>query len=175
MKTLHRDLRRRLEDFDGKAVTILGEIEHAFIDAPSYMQTLLTLVADQTPHIGNGATWLIKSALEKGHGLTASQALDVCGQIPSLTDWMALLHICQSIRFMSIPPDHASSIMAHLRPLTAHKRPFLRAWALDAIVHIAARHPEHAEDARLHLKAGLEDTAASVRARARQLASHLAP
>lgn len=162
-------LKSRLLDFDGRALTVLGEIEADFAGEDGYLDLLLSLSGEAEGAVSNGATWLMKSWLEKGNDLTPEQVAALCSQISAVNDWMAQLHICQSISHVTIDAGNAALLVSWLAPLLAHERPFLRAWALDALCSIAVDHPEHLEAARAAHHAAAGDAAASVRARTRNI------
>ena len=122
-------LRARLAAYDGRAVTLLGEVEAACRTLPGYTDALIALCADRSETVAAGASWLLRSALQSGDALAR---------------W--------------------------LEPLLRHERPFLRAWSLDALAHLAAAHPGHGAAYAAALVRALEDDAASVTARARRLA-----
>ncbi|WP_299321487.1 hypothetical protein [Parasphingopyxis sp.] len=164
------DLRRRIGTFDGRAVSILGEIEAAESGRDGYMTALIALTDDDSGNISFGATWLIKSALEAGMALSADQVSTLLARIDAVTAWDARLHICQSVRHMDVAADDADALIQWLVPLRQHDKPFLRAWSLDAICYLAARDPRHRDFAQASLGEALADDAASVRARARRLA-----
>lgn len=163
-------LRKQLADYDGRAITVLGEAEASFSGEAAYLDALISLVSAEEAHIGEAATWLIKSALERGRELTDGQVRALCEQIGGLTAWQAQLHVCQSLRHLDIPSDCAAQFGDWLSPLLAHSRPFLRAWALDGLAVLAKAHPGFEERFRRALADAETDGAASVRARARAVA-----
>lgn len=164
----------RLRAYDGRAVSMLGEIEADFGGEADYVNRLIALAAHQQAEVSSGATWLIKaalikSALERGQPLSAPQTRKLCAHIPDITAWQAQLHICQSAGYLTIAQEDAAAIARWLKPLLTHDRPFLRAWSVDALCRIAAHHSKYAPAAREAVAAAGEDPAASVRARARKL------
>ena len=162
-------LRTRLSAFDGRAMTVLGEIAADFGGADDYPDLLITLAGDASGPVSSGATWLIKSRLEKGARLTDVQTAALCARMDSIEDWSAQLHVCQSVQYLEIGSGEAAGLVRWLKPLLTHKRPFLRAWALDALCHVARRHSGFVCLARDALSNGHDDPAASVRARARNI------
>lgn len=164
----HR-LRESLAEFDGRALTLLGEAEAQFGGDPDYVDALIVLAADRGGAISAGATWLLKSALEKGRTLSVPQVQRLCGQLTSLTAWDAQLHICQCLANITVPADCGDALAEWLIPLLGHKRPFVRAWALDGLYRLSAQHQEHREAFDDAIADAEQDSAASVRARARNL------
>ncbi len=169
MTEARAQLQLRLAEFDGQSVTILSEIEAECSSQADYLDALIALVDHAAANIGAGATWLIKSALEAGQQLSEPQRKEFFRRAPSTNGWAAQLHICQSIQFLHVPADHAPALLAWLSSLQESPRPFVRAWSIDALDHLASQHPDYALEAKAALDAAEADPAASVRARARQI------
>lgn len=162
-------LREELAAFDGKALTILGEIEARHDTKTGYRNALTALASDPTPAIASGATWLIKHYLENDGLLTPYQIDQLLSATPSMTDWMAQLHLCQSIQYLELSEEEAIILIPWLDILMSHQRAFLRAWALDALCHLTRQHAVFSHIAIVALETAEADTAASVRARARNI------
>lgn len=158
-----------LSEFDGRATTILTEIEARCGQQAGYVDALIGFVAAEDANLSEGATWLLKAWLDDKKLLSVSQTRSFLSAVPKVSSWQAQLHICQSIRYLSLPRSDILQIIDWLKPLLHHKRPFLRAWSLDAIVAIAQSHPNYRDLAVEALANAEQDDAASVRARARSL------
>ncbi|WP_229953775.1 hypothetical protein [Parasphingorhabdus litoris] len=167
-------LLNRLQAFDGKAVTLLGEIEAEYRGEANYLDALIALAAHDQAEVSSGATWLIKAALEGGEALSPAQSEALWDEIPAIRYWQAQLHVCQSAAHLTFSADGAATMDRWLTPLLHHDRPFLRAWSVDALCRIAVQHPEYGHAARDAARAAAKDSAASVRARVRQLGDLLA-
>lgn len=163
------DLRKRLAVFDGRSLTVLGEAEAQFRDRPNYVDALIDLAADPDNAISTGATWLIKSILESGRVLSTNQTRALIRNLVGIAAWQAQLHICQSARHLKISAQDAGTIANWLQPLLTHDRPFVRAWAVDALCRVARQHKRYRRRVAKALDTAAEDPAASVRARARNL------
>ncbi|SIO09649.1 hypothetical protein SAMN02745824_2933 [Parasphingorhabdus marina DSM 22363] len=164
----HRKLETRLSAFDGRATTILGEMEAELQQDRSYHSSLIDLAGSNDNNVSSRATWLMKSALEKGKSFSPEQVDQILGVLGKITIWDAQLHICQSVQYLSFGRQQAKLMVSWLRKLVDHKRPFLRAWSLDALIRIGLDFPDLVEANELIIAAG-NDPAASVRARARKL------
>ncbi|MEM8725918.1 MAG: hypothetical protein AAGE86_10395 [Pseudomonadota bacterium] len=162
-------LRARLAQYDGRATTVLGEAETELGGENGYADALIGLAAEPDGHIADGATWLLKAALESGTPMTSGQADALFGTLPQISSWAAQLHVCQSVRFLPISIESARLLSEWVEPLSIHERPFLRAWALDILARISEGHPAYEALYRKTLEAAEGDPAASVRARARNL------
>lgn len=164
------DLVEQLRAFDGRATTILTEIEAREAGRPGFVDGLIALVDADSESVSSGATWLIKAHLEKGRCLTSVQVSALTARVLGTTVWSAQLHVCQSVQWLDIEPEgEAAALAAWLTPLLDHKKPFLRAWSVDALVRLAGQHSMLAGQAEAAIKRARKDAAASVRARIRNL------
>ena len=162
-------LRAKLSAYDGKATTFLGEAEAALSGEDGYLGALVSLLGEEEGHLASGASWLLKSALEQGRALSEGQIEALADQLPEITDWATQLHICQSVRLLTVSAGSAQRLADWLAALLDHQRPFLRAWSLDALGALAKAHCEHRPAFNVALALAQDDEAASVRARARNL------
>lgn len=159
-------------EFDGKAVSILSEAQAQFGASESFLPELVDLASCQTEHIGDGATWLIKNCLENGERLTPDATAVLFANLNEVTRWQAQLHLCQSFAYLEVPAPAAANAADWLDGVLQHKRPFLRAWSMDAYQHLAIQHPRFAARADAALAEAERDQAASVKARARHARKH---
>ena len=161
-------LRHALGNFDGKAVSMLAEIRAEFGGRKTFVSELVSLAADDEGAVSDGATWLIKNMLDEGNRLTSSQTEDLINCLDAIATWQAQLHVCQSVRHLDVPARQTEAFADWLDPLLQSDRPFLRAWSMDALQHLASRNPNLRRRADASLDAAQRDPAASVRARARR-------
>ncbi|MEM6625211.1 MAG: hypothetical protein AAF719_00760 [Pseudomonadota bacterium] len=164
-----KTLREALAAFDGKAVSLLSEAAVRFGDDPGYIDQLIHLSADPSAHMSSGSTWLLKAHLDEGGTLDMAHVDALADQLAHIVDWQAQLHICQCIARLQPTQTSSAKFAGWLQPLLTHKRPFLRAWSLDAFCAVARVDLSYMSDAKAALAAAQEDSAASVRARARKI------
>lgn len=172
MSSLKAVLRERLSAFDGRAMSRLGEAEATLGGDPAYTDALLALVSDAEGLVGSGATWLLKSFLEQGGALSAQQTEALIAALPQEAKgahWSTTLHLCQCVGYLDLTSAGATSLCVWVEPLLTHKRPFLRAWSLDALAHLARAHEDYRAPFEAARARASGDEAASVRARARKL------
>ncbi|MEQ9813494.1 MAG: hypothetical protein RLO50_12015 [Azospirillaceae bacterium] len=167
--SLKNELYAALRQYDGRALTILSEAAARFGQRPGYLGALIDLAPNRVRFVSAGATWMLKAALEGGSRLTPPQTARLLGKLDGITAWQARLHVCQVSCRLDVPEEHQAAFRRWLTPLLAAERPFLRAWALDALCRLDATHCETLLDRMA------EDPAASVRARVRNLRGKLAP
>ncbi len=158
-----------LDEYDGRSVSLLSEAEALFGGQADYVDTLIGLAGDGQNHIAGGATWLLKHHVEGGGNLSPEQTAALLANVREAKGWEALLHVCQSIRYLDIETGLAADLVGWVEPLLADQRPFVRAWALDALCAVAERCPAYKEQAGAALEIAANDPGASVRARARRL------
>lgn len=147
------DMMTVLQCWDGKTTASLQSVVRGL--KPQDYDALLAACRDEDEKTGRAASWVLKAAYE--NGLT---------DIPYPADllretlhWEIALHLLQSVR-------HAKVTMPaeNVQPYLTHQKPMVRAYALDAYVALSGA------DADAVLKQAAADPAASVRARARNLA-----
>ena len=158
-----------LHAFDGKSLEPLRRcLDEPGLDAGAIAALIEVCARDSEKH-QVGATWLLKAHLERGHRLTASAVADFVAARATLTAWEARLHACQLVRHLEVAAVDLGPLTRFLDSALEGGRPFLRAWACDALVHLADRHGRLREAAGRALQVAERDPAASVRARARHL------
>ncbi len=164
-----KTLKSALQAFDGRDTQYLHAIEQRFGSLPAYVSNLVGLVSDKEVALSIGSTWLLKAWLDQGGTLSRGETSALIAQLDQVSDWSAQLHLCQSLQHIAVPSADVPMIEAWLEPLLLHKRPFLRAWSLDALCRLALQHEALQIRAHKALNNAGRDRAASVRARARSL------
>ncbi|SLN76565.1 hypothetical protein RUM8411_04432 [Ruegeria meonggei] len=159
------DLRNELTDYDGRDPSVLSEIAARHEDQPWFLSSLADLAPDEEAVVSEGATWIIKAMVEKGHDFMPQDVERLVVGLDEVTAWQAQLHICQSLVHMSVPQEVEPILKQWLNPLLDAPRPFVRAWATDALCRLCDKH----SDRWNVLEQMSEDKAASVRSRVRNL------
>lgn len=167
------DLEQHLQAFDGVAVSILSEARFACRDAPGYVDELMRLCLDPRPHIAEGATWILKAEADDGAQFEPEAIEHLVSALDALASWQAELHICQSAEALMFTPNQARVFFDWAASREDHRRPFLRAWSLHAMVTTALRFDGFRSASETALSSADRDEAASVRARARALRKRL--
>ena len=163
------ELEDRLLDFDGNAVSILSEARSSCHDIPGYFNELFRLCIDRRPNVSIGATWILKTEADEGAGFDTELTDQLLEALDEISSWQAKLHILQSVEAFEFNANNARQFFDWATLLTDHSRPFLRAWSLHALVMVGLKFQEFRHESRRALAVAEEDSAASVRARARRL------
>ena len=117
---LRGPIREAIDTGQPLAASALERVSTQFGHRDDYADTLIVLAADATDNVSAAATWLIKHHLEQGKTLSPAQTGKLIETLVAVTAWGAQLHVCQSIRFLDIPPNYATTLIAWLRPLRSH-------------------------------------------------------
>ena len=118
------------------------------------------------PHVaGLGPQGIINVLL--GTAL-AGIATAISPRLGRLTHWGAILHVLQALDVYDRPLPEGPALARFAQSHITHERPFARAWAVNALCVLAIHHPEFRAAAETARNDALNDTAASVRARARK-------
>ena len=167
------ELLEALRAFDGKAVSILSEARARFGGSDDFLGELATLVASQEGSVSDGATWLIKNCAESGVVPGPEAVAAIVARLDGVDSWGAVLHLCQTAEYFAFTPDQARRFGEWAAEFLDHKRPFLRAWSMDALQRAARQAPDLAPLAEKALIGAESDSAASVRARARNVRAEI--
>ena len=163
------ELLQALRAFDGKAISILSEARARFGRRADFLGELAALVGSQEGSVSDGATWLIKNCAESGVVPGPPEVAAIVARLDAVTTWGAALHLCQTAEFFAFTSDQARRFAEWATQFRDHKRPFLRAWSMNALQHAARCAPDLAPLAQKALAHAEEDGSASVRARARHV------
>lgn len=158
-----------LADYDGKSVARLEEIHRAVEPTPKVFDELLALTAGPDENASIGATWLLRRWLRGGARPPVDFTARLAERLDDVTSPWARQHLCQCMADLGVGEDDVEAFGAFVRTCRASERPFLRAWAVDALVRLAASHPALEGEAHTSLEEALADPASSVRARARRI------
>jgi len=126
-------LRERLAAYDGRSPAIPSKAAADHRNAPSFLAIIIKFLTDDNRMVSEAASWIIKAELEAGIVLDRKTTEELVASLGKLESWQAKLHICQTICHLDVPASARESMRRWLTPLLDGERPFLRAWALDAL------------------------------------------
>ncbi|MAK61138.1 MAG: hypothetical protein CMK09_09195 [Ponticaulis sp.] len=162
-------LRAKLADFDGNAVSYLSETAAGFRDDPDFHLACLHLMADLAPLIQRGASWIWLDHVRTAKTITPAELDQLLPVLDQITDWGAALHLLQAFDHYPGGSTDPAQLARFFDTYLGHKRPFLRAWAVNALCRLAIYHTAFKPAAQAAHADALKDPAASVRARARKI------
>lgn len=158
-----------LLEYDGKQTATLERFVATNEPTSDLLRQLVELSASTEPNVANGVTWLLRAYLDAGATLSPELIRDFVDRLSEIDDQWARLHAYRIIGLVEIGEADADRVVSFLNDGIAGARPFLRAWATDALYRVAAQHPRFETEADAALRKALEDPAPSVRARARRI------
>lgn len=158
-----------LQVFDGADTSYLSDLRAALGQEPWFVENLVGLCGSPNETIANGATWILKAELEGGAVVSPQDTARLVAVLPKLAGWQAMLHFCQFAERLPLRDAQALHVIEWAQGLAEHDRPFLRAWALHAIITLGHSHNAPGDTLADALAKAERDPAASVRARARNL------
>ena len=166
-------LESRLAKAEGTSTTLLSEIRAEARNKPGFLDSVIGFADDTRDEISNGATWILKAEVEDGTQLSEPQLNALVKSLENIKSWQARLHILQIAGRLVVTEQQAQHLFAFAETDGDSSRPFLRAWSLDARVCLAHDFAAFKPAALRALEDAQKDQAASVRARARNLAAKL--
>lgn len=158
-----------LSEFDGRDMTPLESVRKAHEPTAELVATLVAHMGSAEERIQIAATWLLKGFIRDGLELGDDQVVGLSETLSGIADGHAALHVCQLIGGLEIPESAADAYGAFARRGLDSSATFVRAWATDALHHIALQHPRYADEASAAVARALADPAPSIRARARKI------
>ena len=156
-----------LTDLTDPSVDNLQAIYDRHADDPTLATQLVLLLAD--PELQKPASWLLRRSLEAGQTLSVKEAQPLFRSLAGLVDWETRLQVLQSLPYLTIGKRDVKPLEAFLRDCLAGKNKFVRAWAYHGFHELALQHDRFQTEVDHLLAQALEDEAASVQARVRNI------
>ena len=160
-------LEHEIAAWDGKSAADIEEIYLQYANAQTFVAELISLIAQDAAQ--TGATWLLKRYLEDGWPIGQTAVNQIYQHLPQQTHWEAKLHLLQCLPVLSIAPSVTKSVHHFLDTCVVDPNKFVRAWAYNGFYELARQHPQFQPEARQRLTAALQEEAASVKARIRNI------
>ncbi|MEP2946140.1 MAG: hypothetical protein ABJN11_17245 [Lentilitoribacter sp.] len=161
-----------IKQWDGKSKHDISDIYAKYSAADGFLNELLKIATD--PNCSEGATWLIKHALEQKVELDDDQINSFCELIEGVLPWQSILHILQILPFITVPKDHKHKMMAFIRDNTEHENKFVRAWAYNGLYELANTYPEYRDGLSIVFDTAEETEPAAIKARIRNVKKAIA-
>jgi hypothetical protein len=155
-----------IDAWDGKSKAMIAAVHEELAGADAdYLPLLVDYVAEDA--LSDGATWLLKHALE--NGTRAKDLPDISAALVAAahsTRWPTQLHMLQILPALDLSGQLRPAAQGLVFGALSSKRAMLRAWAYTGADQLAAQHA----DLRMRVmqildRARSEETAASVQAR----------
>lgn len=169
MRTLIDNIERALAVYNGKETATLK----ALLAEGAVDEEAIGHLTAQLPAYGEnaeiGATWLLLEALKSGARFNEPTQAACLAAMPQLKRSESKLHMARAVEFLVLSDAEAESASEILQSWTSDNAAFLRAWSVTALVQLAKRHAALKTVADAALAQAKSDSAASVRARLRQI------
>lgn len=105
-------LEHHLQNYDGKAVSLLSEARLACRNSASYFKDLISLSLDPRPAVSDGATWMLKAEFEDCAALSPELTEHFVASLGRLKSCQAMLHICQGVEGFRFTPVQADRFIS---------------------------------------------------------------
>ncbi|MFQ5640236.1 MAG: hypothetical protein ACE5IR_19830, partial [bacterium] len=158
-----------LAEFDGKHTDGLKDVYQKQEPTDALMRKLIDYARTPDPQMQSGATWLIKKYVENGFLPNEKNVHRLLDSLEILDCWEAKLHLCQILPYFTIAGRKKKQVEKFLRSCLAEDNKFVRAWAYNGFYELAVQHREYMDEAVRMLNSAMNDEAASVRARIRNI------
>ena len=167
------DLLEAISAFDGKRVAPLEAFcDEAIFDEPLLRELVEICVHGETRQV-TAASWILLQFARQNDKLVPELSKDLCRAFCESQDWEPQLHMLQAFSLFQLETEERELAAQRCRELSAAENKLVRAWSLYGLVCIAKEDPAFRDEAQKLCEQGLDDPAASVRARARRLTKEL--
>ena len=156
-----------LSIWNGRSADEILEIYERHKNSDRFIKNIVWLIVERIEE--DGATWLLKHHFEEGGGLSAEDIDKIYSVLPNMDDWEGRLHILQCIPYMPIEKHNYEVVEAFVRKGLTGDHKLIRAWSYNGFYELAAAFPELRPEAQEIFDKALQDEAASVTARIRNL------
>lgn len=161
------DVKQEIANWDGKAVDVLEVVYDRHCQDAGFGAELVRLL--KPPVSQAGASWLLKRYLELGNVLKVAEVRAVFETLSHLEDWQAKLHLLQCLAYLTIGKRDIKRVEPFLRVCLDENNKFVRAWAYNGFYELALQYPDYQAEVNQLLDRGMQDEAASVKARIRNI------
>jgi len=154
--------------FDGKRV---DEMKAAIANNPSddEWHAVVSYFVHPEASYQVASTWSVKCALEADMTLPTDVCTSLVESAGSLVGWEPKLHLLQCVRYLDLKEPQMDKLLVFAHACATNQKVLVRVWSLDAIVRLGLRVHGPTEPLGQRILSALEDKAASMRARARNL------
>lgn len=153
--------------WDGKSSTDIQNIYHSHNNGRHFVPDIVNLITSGTQ--SKGASWLLKRYLENDGKLTNQQIHQIYKALPIINNWETRLHLLQSIPYLPISNTDKNTVEDFVRDGLTGLNKFVRAWSYHGFYELARTFPEFRTEAKQLFELAMNDEAASVKARIRNL------
>lgn len=138
-----RTLHAALSLYDGRHTDLLERIAADHTGEPGWIDALLDAAEPPEGTARSGAIWLLRHARRRHQDLTPDQARRIIALLAQDRHWEQTLNLLQILDTMPIPAESVPRLLRFLDAAAAHERPFVRAWAISALIKIGGDLSEH--------------------------------
>ena len=153
--------------WDGLSVQQMKSVYARWHEQPAFLSQLLNSLKSLS--LQAGATWLLKHHLTQGATLDARSTSALCRELSELKDWPAQLHALQMLDKLNLSEADLDPVESFAREGLRAENKFVRAWSYHAMYLVSLQRPELQEEVSGLFERAMQQEAASVKARLRQI------
>lgn len=161
------NFRKQLKSWDGKSTDDLVELYLTFSKKGSLLDSLIEYLDDDS--VAVAISWLIKYCLQQGINASSSQNNQILNHFNIQAPWQTQLHLLQSLPYLAFDENQTKPIERFIRHCLTSENKFVRAWAYNGFDLLASRYPQYRKEADEFMQMAMQDEAASVKARIRNI------
>lgn len=170
LESHRRELELALKNFDGSNLNPLKVALPENVESSEMLEILLDRMESGSDTERIGASWILFNRVSLRPWIGAQEQAKALGTLSKDAPWQALLHVLQLLPTLPLSRRDCQVMFPVVVELTRHSRPFVRAWAHNAVYVVANLEPGLRAQAERVLLQGSRRDSASVRARLRSVA-----
>lgn len=161
------DLKKQLQQWDGKSTEQLEAVYLSFSQEDGFLDFLIKLLNEDSVQVAT--TWLIKHYLQQGGKVSQQQSSRILDHCNADCHWQSQLHFLQLLSYLIIANRDRKKVEAFIRHSLTSDNKFVRAWAYNGFDVLATQFSQYRHEADEFMQMALQDEAASVKARIRNI------
>lgn len=167
MQADHSRFRSVLEAFDGKEVSPLKLAISSLKFGSESVDALLSFIENEEEKLQVGASWILLNHPETCRWIGEEQKNRILDILSWDTPWQVSLHLLRLYPSLPLSKADCLEYFPVLERMLEHKRPFVRAWAYNALYLVAESEASVRDAVAEKLSDGLRNEKGSVSARIR--------
>lgn len=161
------DLKKQIKQWDGKSTEYLEEIYLSFSRKDKLLDFLIDYLSEESSEVAS--TWLIKHYLQQEGEVSQRQSSQILNHCSADCHWQSQLHFLQLLSYLVIAKSDCKKVEAFIRHSLTSDNKFVRAWAYNGFDVLATQFSQYRQEVDEFMRMALQDEAASVKARIRNI------
>lgn len=168
MRNTESQLLAAIERFDGRSLDHLRRISQRMEMTKNDIGLILDQTQNGSSNARVAASWILLNSESALNHIDSQCLKRLLNALSQQNAWQASLHILQLLHKVDLPVDLSQDLYPVLIELSQSSKPFLRAWAISALLHLPELNLQQRNGIQTLAKTALSEDSPSVKARIRK-------